>query len=260
MLEYILAIGSGVAVKAIVGLFDAPKSSDSGKSTEPSKKNSPNDGEMKTTTLTRLPRKVRVVELLNFNGLEALGTKFHTEYVLMCERVGIPPNSLAAVIASESKFNPAAQNWQTNKKTGKKYLAAAGLVQFYFTTAKSLGTSVEAISKMSALEQLPFVEKLWANTVKTFPRRKWTLCETYMTNFVPKYSGKPPEFVIASKDDPDPYRASIYHDNDGFDRAKKGYILVRDVCNAVEQQYAAAKRKTPIVVTVPLDAKQDGIT
>lgn len=54
-------------------------------------------------------------------------------------------------MASESLFNPAARN-------GLPTQTATGLFQFIESTAQSLGTSTEAIMRMSPAEQLRLVE------------------------------------------------------------------------------------------------------
>ena len=64
-------------------------------------------------------------------------------------RLGISSNDLLAVMNFESGLNPAARNGKSG---------ATGLIQFLSGTAAELGTSTSALSRMSAAEQLPYVE------------------------------------------------------------------------------------------------------
>lgn len=65
--------------------------------------------------------------------------------------VGAHPFDLANLIAFESSWNPAA--------VGPSGVGATGLIQFTPRTAKGLGTSTEALRKMSAMQQMVFVQK-----------------------------------------------------------------------------------------------------
>ncbi len=61
---------------------------------------------------------------------------------------------LARVIEVESGWNPTAMNMVSS---------ASGLIQFMPSTAKKLGTTVEAIREMTRLEQAPWVAKFFHN-------------------------------------------------------------------------------------------------
>lgn len=69
------------------------------------------------------------------------------------QRLGIDPNDLATVISFETggTFDPAKKNMAGGK--------ARGLIQFLPDTAKWLGTSTEALVKMSFEDQMVYVEK-----------------------------------------------------------------------------------------------------
>ncbi len=77
---------------------------------------------------------------------------FQKEMQAMCQRLGINPEHLKIVMNKESKINPQARNKSTN---------ATGLIQFMPDTALKIGTSVNALYKMSAVEQLKYVEKFY---------------------------------------------------------------------------------------------------
>ena len=75
------------------------------------------------------------------------------ELVAVAERLGAPPFVLANLIQFESGWNPRA----VNPTSG-----ASGLIQFMPSTAKRLGTTVEAIRRLDAAGQLPLVERYLA--------------------------------------------------------------------------------------------------
>lgn len=68
----------------------------------------------------------------------------------IARRLNCNYKDLLGVMNSESSLNPQA----VNKSSG-----ATGLIQFLPSTAKALGTSTEALKKMSAVAQLDYVEK-----------------------------------------------------------------------------------------------------
>lgn len=72
----------------------------------------------------------------------------------MAERLGAKPEHLLAVMSFETSgtFSPSIRN----------FIGATGLIQFLPDTARGLGTSTEALARMSATEQLQYVEKYLA--------------------------------------------------------------------------------------------------
>lgn len=77
---------------------------------------------------------------------------FMSEVNRVASRFGVNPSDLLALMRSESSLNPQA----VNPTTG-----ATGLIQFMPATARSLGTTTEAIRQMSAAEQMKYVEKFF---------------------------------------------------------------------------------------------------
>ncbi|MDT0202781.1 peptidoglycan-binding protein [Nocardioides sp. AE5] len=79
--------------------------------------------------------------------------EFLREMEGVAQRVGARPEDLMSVLAVESgrTFSPSAQHPETR---------ATGLLQFLPETAERLGTSVDDLARMSAVEQLPYVERL----------------------------------------------------------------------------------------------------
>jgi hypothetical protein len=77
---------------------------------------------------------------------------FWIELQAIAKRLKTEPAWLLNVMASESSFNPAARN-------GLPGQTATGLLQFIEDTAQGMGTTTEAIRRMSPVEQLRLVEK-----------------------------------------------------------------------------------------------------
>ena len=74
----------------------------------------------------------------------------------IANRSALDIDGIAGVISHESGFRPNAKN-----PVG----TATGLIQFIESTARSLGTTTAALAKMSAVQQLPYVERYFVNTL-----------------------------------------------------------------------------------------------
>merc|ERR1712137_440000 len=78
---------------------------------------------------------------------------FQAKVKTICKEVGIPdPNFLMACMAFET-------GKQFKSSTKNKVSGATGLIQFMPRTAKSLGTTTDALSKMTEVQQLDYVKK-----------------------------------------------------------------------------------------------------
>jgi hypothetical protein len=89
----------------------------------------------------------------------ALSSSFWIKFVQMCQRLGVSPYDLAAVINKESAFDPTARNFAAGKNRGP---VAQGLSQFIRYTASGLGVKKslwEKFAHLPAEEQLKWVEK-----------------------------------------------------------------------------------------------------
>ncbi|MGJ4730137.1 LysM peptidoglycan-binding domain-containing protein, partial [Luteimonas sp. SDU101] len=74
----------------------------------------------------------------------------------MAGRIGTRPEYVLAVMSFETggSFSPGVRNGAGS--------GATGLIQFMPTTARELGTSTEALARMSAVDQLEYVERYFA--------------------------------------------------------------------------------------------------
>lgn len=129
--------------------------------------------------------------------------------------LGVPANWLMAVINSETAgtFSPSIQNPYTN---------ATGLIQFMPSTAKGLGTTIDALKNMSAVNQLDYVYKYFApykGKINSFE-------DLYLITFYPNADG----VFGGTLDKPDnwTFPASIVKQNPGLDSNKDGLITIAE--------------------------------
>ncbi len=136
---------------------------------------------------------------------------------------GWDPNAVAAVIQRESGGDPLA----VNPRSG-----ASGLIQFMPATAKSLGTSVAAIQRMGAAEQLGLVERYLAR-VFAQTRGPTEVGDYYLAVFMPSSIGKADELVLGRKGEP------VYDQNAALDADKDGTLTVSDIRQPIRADYLA---------------------
>ena len=128
-----------------------------------------------------------------------------------------------ALMYSESGLDPA----NVNKKSN-----ATGLIQFMPDTATTFGTSVEALKKMSAEQQLNYVEKyfLYWKSDKGFKESDFIDAGTlYALTFLPKYSRQETLCRAGSNE---------YSQNKGLDKNKDGKITKTELSNRLKQYMA----------------------
>jgi len=116
----------------------------------------------------------------DFLGTEGVEAKLQE----IADKHGFTVEQLLNVIQKESDFDLSAENPTTK---------ATGLIQFMPETAKGLGTSIEDISNMSAIDQLDLVDKYFAqnHTKGQHP---------YITIAYPKAAGMDMDEIIATPD------------------------------------------------------------
>lgn len=123
-------------------------------------------------------------------------------------QLGFSPDWLMQVMYLETAgtFSPSIRNAAGS--------SAIGLIQFMASTAKSLGTSTEALAKMTNVQQLNYVYKYflpYKNKLKSF-------ADVYMAVFYPVMIGRPDNYIIFRK-------GSVgYRQNAGIDLNKNGVI------------------------------------
>lgn len=164
------------------------------------------------------------IEHLSASDLAALSAASH--------RLGIDPSWLAAAMSFETggTFSPSVRN-----KAGS---GATGLIQFMPSTAAILGTSTDALARMTFQQQLPYVEKYFA----PHAGKMHSLDDVYLAIFYPAAIGKPPGTVVATQG------SAIYAQNAGFDKGGAGFFTVADITAAVNRVLDRAKGMPPLVV------------
>lgn len=122
------------------------------------------------------------------------------EVVALGRELGVDPAWLANVVQFESSWNPQA----VNRASG-----ASGLIQFMPKTARALGTTVEAIRRMDASEQWPYVRRYFAR----YRGRLSSQVDVFMAVFYPKAIGKGENYrfsALVTKYNPGIYTSGDY--------------------------------------------------
>jgi hypothetical protein len=108
----------------------------------------------------------------NLNKILREQPNFWIELQEIAKRLKTEPAWLLNIMATESLFDPKARN-------GLPGQTASGLLQFIESTARSMGTSTEAIRRMSPVEQLRLVEQY----LMPFRGRLDSLANVYLAVF-----------------------------------------------------------------------------
>ena len=135
------------------------------------------------------------------------------------QRLRTAPGSLLAVMRFETggTFDPTIRN-----QAGS---GATGLIQFMPQTARGLGTTTDALARMSPERQLDYVERYF----QPYKGKLGSLQDTYMAVLYPKAIGKPEWHPLFSEG------TTAYRQNAGLDRDKKGVVTVGDAVARVQQ-------------------------
>lgn len=164
------------------------------------------------------------IALVNVKGIENVDQDFKDKVMQIAGNLKVNPNFLMAVMSFETggTFNP-----KTKNAAGS---GATGLIQFMPPTAKGLGTSIQALEKMSAIEQLDYVAKHFA----PFKNKLKTLEDTYMAVLYPAAVGKGSDFVLFKKG------TKAYTQNRGLDINNSGEITVGEAAAKVRARLGEA--------------------
>ena len=118
-----------------------------------------------------------------------VSSAFRQKVIAIARRLEMDPNHLMAIMAFETgrSFDPS--------ETNRAGSGATGLIQFMPATAKALGTSTAALSRMSAIDQLDYVEAYLA----PYAGRMKDLPSAYMAVLYPRAIDKAPGHVLFRK-------------------------------------------------------------
>ncbi len=145
---------------------------------------------------------------------------FIKEVEAMAARLGTKPEYLMAVMSFETggSFSPGQKN---NAGSG-----ATGLIQFMPGTASGLGTSTDALARMSSTQQLQYVEKYFMQRAGAHNGKLSTLEGVYTTVLYGSPKSDPNSTLWSSG-------SSAYSWNKGLDRNGDGRITAGEAANAV---------------------------
>ncbi len=170
-----------------------------------------------------------IVELLASQGIERTTNLFRAELVRTADRLDMNPSFIGVVMSLESGFNPQARNPSSK---------ATGLIQFMPETARRLGTTVDALLRMTDVQQLSFVEKFYSR----YAGKLSDPGQYYMATFLPKHVGAPPDRILSSAGE------AIYDQNKGLDRNRDGILTAGDVYSVAESRAKSAEARPRIMV------------
>lgn len=158
------------------------------------------------------------------------GKKVSKEFILkvrdIAKKLQMPTegaNWLMACMAFETgeTFSPTIKNG-----AGAPYY---GLIQFGAAAAKDSDTTVEALLKMTAEQQLDYVYAFF----KPYAGKLNTLSDCYMRILYPIAVGKPEDFVVFDQK----VRPTAYVQNKGLDINKDGKVTKAECAAKVQQKY-----------------------
>lgn len=163
----------------------------------------PNKPTVPTAPTTPVTPNTSTARELETQALAKHGPEFVQKVKDMATRLGVKPEWILAVMKNESNMSTTAKN---------PHGGATGLIQFMPATARGLGTTTEALSKMSGVEQLKYVEKYFA----PYAGKIKSGTDLYMATFWPAGVGKPDSYNIGG--------AEVARVNKIFDLDKNGQI------------------------------------
>ena len=189
-------------------------------------------------------------------NLQSYGPEFLRGINDLAQKYNLDPTDLLANMAAESGISPSIKN-----KTG----GAVGLIQFMPSTAKDLGTSSEELSKMSAVEQLKYVDKYFkqvgldksAKEAKS-KGKKVTASTLYSKVFLPLYADAPEDTVLGKKGSPELLKGTnftlgkIYEQNSSLDVDHNDIIQKFELGSKIASKRGEVERAISAVATPPM--------
>lgn len=148
--------------------------------------------------------------------------EFKAKVIRICDGFGWwddSPSALMACMAFETgrTFSPSVRNPSSS---------ATGLIQFMAATARGLGTTTAALARMSAVEQLDYVERYFLPNAG----RIRSLEDMYMAILWPRGIGQSLEYVLWKTG------TRAYWVNRGLDANRDGKVTKREAAAKVREQ------------------------
>lgn len=147
--------------------------------------------------------------------------EFKTKVIEISGRLDVSADYLMACMAFETgeTFSPSIKNAAGS--------GATGLIQFMPFTARGLNTTTDDLSKMSAVEQLSYVERYFT----PYKGRLKSLEDVYLAILYPAAIGTDPDSDLFKKG------TIAYEQNIGLDRNRDGVVTPAEVAVIVRQKY-----------------------
>ncbi len=158
-------------------------------------------------------------------------TGFQKAVTGTAQRLGIAEDYLYTVMDFETggSFSPSQKNMAGS--------GATGLIQFMPSTARGLGTSTDALSKMTRVQQMKYVEQYLKDAgVKSGA----TLSDLYMSILFPAAVGKGEDFVLFGKGARSGFTGRAYDQNSGLDKDKSGSVTKAEASAKVMERLPAS--------------------
>ena len=145
--------------------------------------------------------------------------EFKQKVLQVAASLELDANYLMAAMAFESgeTFSPSVANAAGS--------GAVGLIQFMPRTAQLLGTTIDALKNMTAVQQLDYVEKYF----RPYAGRLHTLEDLYMAILWPAAIGKHDDHVLFDQLN----TPKAYAQNKGLDRNRDGKVTKQEAARAV---------------------------
>lgn len=145
----------------------------------------------------------------------------------IADRLGFDPNWLMAVMAFETgrTFSPSVKNPGSS---------ATGLIQFVGPTARGLGTTTAQLARMTAVEQLDYVEKYF----QPYKSRVHNLGDCYMAVLWPAGIGQSNNWVMWT------IGQREYNANAGLDTNRNGSITRGEAVTRVDDEMIRGQQFT----------------
>ncbi|MBY3383207.1 DUF2272 domain-containing protein [Rhizobium laguerreae] len=150
-----------------------------------------------------------------------VSAEFRARITAIAAGLSCDPSHLMAAMAFETGESFSAS--KTNP-----YSNATGLIQFMPKTAISLGTTINLLAEMNAVQQLDYVEKY----MSPFSGKMNSLSDVYMAILYPKAVGKPEAQVLFSQG------TIAYTQNAGLDTNDDGVVTKGEATSKVQAMLA----------------------
>lgn len=153
--------------------------------------------------------------------------EFRDRVRTICADLGFDPSWLMACMAFES-----GESFRANIKNAAGS-GAVGLIQFMPRTAEELGTSVELLGMLSAVEQLDYVYRYF----RPYKGKLKALSDVYMAILWPAAIGKPEDSILWSQ----AVRPTTYRQNSGLDSNKDAIITKSEAASKIAAKLERGK-------------------